>query len=366
MTELTPRERVRRFLTRQPLDRVPAFEHFWPETLPAWRQEGRLGPHEAPEDHFQYEIRHTWCLNLTADLDFGEQIVEETDETKLVRTGNYALMRVWKQRTGTPEHVGFDVTDRDGWNEKIRPHLVDESLDDRRINRDVYRETRREAENAGQYFCWGGLNVFECMHPVCGHEHMLMGMALDPDWIKDMAEVYAETIIRLLERLFEAEGEPDGLFFYEDLGFKDKPFMSPAMYKELVWPAHRRTVGWAKARGLGVILHSCGYVEAFVPGFIEAGVDCLQALEVKAGMDLVKLKKRFGDRLSFMGGLDIRALETNDPATIDAELDAKLPAAMEGGGYCIHTDHSIPSTVEYETYRYFLDRARRIGTYPPA
>ncbi len=39
------------------------------------------------------------------------------------------------------------------------------------------------------------VNVFECMHPVCGHEYMLMGMALDPDWVKDMADTYANLII---------------------------------------------------------------------------------------------------------------------------------------------------------------------------
>jgi uroporphyrinogen decarboxylase len=110
-------------------------------------------------------------------------------------------------------------------------------------------------------------------------------------------------------------------------------------------------------------VHSCGFVEPLVPGLIEAGMDCLQAMEVKAGMDLVRLKARYGDRIAFCGGLDIRALETNDTAAIEAELAKKLPAAMAGSGYILHTDHSVSPRVGYETYRYFLERGREMGTY---
>ena len=59
------------------------------------------------------------------------------------------------------------------------------------------------------------------------------------------------------------------------------------MYNEILLPGHKRSIGWAKGRGLPVILHSCGFVEPLVPGLIEAGIDCLQVIEVKAGMDLL-------------------------------------------------------------------------------
>jgi uroporphyrinogen decarboxylase len=130
-----------------------------------------------------------------------------------------------------------------------------------------------------------------------------------------------------------------------------------------VWPAHKRTFDFCHARGLPIIVHSCGYVEPLVPGLIEAGMDCLQAMEAKAGMDLVRLKKTFGDRIAFCGGMDIRTLETNDKKVVEAELKKKLPAAMKGSGYILHTDHSVSPRVEYATYRYFLDRGRKMGTY---
>jgi uroporphyrinogen decarboxylase len=238
---------------------------------------------------------------------------------------------------------------------------VNAANDRRRIHFDLYRQVRQKCIDKDLFFCWGGVNVFECMHPVCGHEYMLMGMALDPDWVKDMCSVYADLTIRLMEILFAEAGLPDAAWFFEDMGFKEKPFMSPAMYKDIVWPAHQKTFDYCHGRGLKVLVHSCGFVEPLVPGLVEAGMDCLQAMEVKAGMDLVRIKRNFGDRLCLMGGLDVRTMVANDRAAIEAELRKKLPAACAGGGYCLHSDHSIPDQVEYETYKFFLRRGLEIG-----
>jgi uroporphyrinogen decarboxylase len=201
------------------------------------------------------------------------------------------------------------------------------------------------------------------MHPVCGHEYMLMGMAMDPEWILDMTQTFSDLTIKLQKILFEREGYPDGFWFYEDMGFKNKPFMSPAMYKDLIWPGHKKTFDYAHSIGCKVIVHSCGFVEPLVPGLIEAGMDCLQSLEIKAGMNLLKLKERYGHKIAFCGGLDIRVLETNDLDAVEELLQKHIPTVMEGSGYIIHSDHSIPMSVNYETYKFFLERARELGTY---
>ena len=363
MTPLTSKERMSRILKLQPVDRVGLFESFWQQTIDKWRKEGHLDPDELPDDHFKYDLRSLWPSNMVADLDFEEQIVEETDETKLTRDGNGALLRHWKEKAGTPEHVDFLVKDRASWQEHVRPHLLDETKYRQRIAFDEYRRVKQQCAKENLFFCWSGINVFECMHPVCGHEYMLMGMALDPDWIKDMCQVYSDLIINLMEIVFAEQGKPDGIWFYEDLGFKERPFMSPRMYKELLFPAHKKTFDYAHLLGLPVIVHSCGFVEPLVPDLIEAGMDCLQALEVKAGMDLLKLKKNFGDKIAFMGGLDIRTMTANDHQAIQAELEKKLPSAMKNSGYVVHSDHSIPNQVEYETYKFFTELALEMGTY---
>ena len=86
---------------------------------------------EVLEDHFGFDLQTFWTFNLVADLDFGAQTVEETEETILQRDGNGALLRRHKLHDSTPEHVDFLVKERRGWEEHIKPLLT---ADRRRID----------------------------------------------------------------------------------------------------------------------------------------------------------------------------------------------------------------------------------------
>ena len=358
--ELTGVERISRILKRQPTDRIGLYEHFWSDTMDYYVDQGHIPKGESPEDHFNLDIIESWSFNAVADLDFEDEIVEETEETRLVRNGNGALLRWYKTHNTTPEHVDFAVKSRKEWDE-VKEKLI--NIDTRRINFEDYRKAKAHAKKNNKFFCWSGVNVFELMHPICGHEYMLMGMAMDPDWIHDMVKVYSDLTLQLQEILFAQEGQPDGIWYYEDMGFKNRPFMSPDMYKEMIFPAHKRTVEFAHQRNMPVIMHICGYVEPLLPGIVEAGIDCLQTIEIKAGMDLQRIYKNYGDVLSLMGGIDVRALYSNDRAIIDKELMEKIPLVKQGFGYSLHSDHSIPNTVEYDTLRYFIERGLELGKY---
>jgi uroporphyrinogen decarboxylase len=360
MQEMTGKERISNILQRKPVDRIGVFEHFWDDTYRIWVQNGWIEPGTLFEDYFGHDLQLFWAFNSVANLNFGEQVIEETAETILKRDGNGALLRRHKLHDSTPEHVDFLVKDRSGWLEHIKPWLIP---DRRRINFEGYRKAKQQAAEKNRFFCWSGVNVFELIHPVCGHEHLLAGMALDPDWVVDMVETYSRLTIELQEILFAEEGYPDGIWYYEDMGFKQHPFMSPRMYRQILQPAHTRTIGWAHARRLPVIMHSCGYVEPLVPGMLEAGIDCLQVIEVKAGMDLLRLYQNFGEALSFMGGIDVRVLYHNNRSEIDAELEAKIPLVKGNYGYVLHSDHSIPNNVHPETYQYFIQKGLDLGKY---
>ena len=360
MEELTGIERITNILKRQPVDRIGFFEHFWSDTQRVWTEQGHIQLGENLADHFDFDMELCGAFNMTADLDYEPVVLAETEETITKRNGNYATLKTHKLHDATPEHIDFLVKDRGPWEESVKPKLLPER---RRIDFTAYREAKDRARKAGRFFAWSGVNVFEILKDVAGHEYMLMGMALDPDWVLDMAMTYAQLTVDLQEILFAEEGWPDGIWYYEDMGYKQHPFMSPRMYMSLIQPAHALTVGFAKANDRPVIMHSCGYIEPLLPGMIEAGIDCLQVIEVKAGMDLLKLYREFGEVISFMGGIDVRKLYTNDPAEIDAELEAKIPTVMQNFGYVLHSDHSIPNTVNYETFQYYIEKGLSVGTY---
>ncbi|HBP38017.1 MAG TPA: hypothetical protein DD640_04615, partial [Clostridiales bacterium] len=235
MEKMTGRERIGNILQRKPVDRIGLFEHFWGDTQREWVKRGWVREDDQFVDLFDFDLDLCWPFNLMADLDFAPQVVEETEETILQRDGNGALLRRHKLHDSTPEHVDFLVKERDAWEEHIKPLL---KPDRRRINFDHYRQMKRLCQEKQRFFMWSGVNVFELMHPVCGHEHLLYGMAMDPEWVIDMVDTYSGLTVELQEILFAEEGKPDGVFYYEDMGFKGHPFMSPAMYNEIIKPGH--------------------------------------------------------------------------------------------------------------------------------
>lgn len=356
---MTSIERFQRILEHKPVDRIGLHEHFWNDTHKEWVSQGHLKPEESFSQHFGYDIDESWAFDMTADLDFVPVVIDETEDTVTKKDGNGAILRRHKKHDSTPEHVGFTVQEREQWDE-IK-HLLTPS--ERRINFKDYREKKELCRQQNRFFTWSGVNVFEQIHPLCGHENLLVGMALDPEWVSEMAEVYSGLTINLMEILFAKEGKPDGIWFYEDMGYKNAPFMSPEMYRELIFPAHQKTISYAHSLGLPVVMHSCGFVEPLLPDMVRAGIDCLQAMEVKAGMDLLRIHRNFGEKIALMGGLDVRSICSNDRAWIDRELMEKIPEVKQGFGFVLHSDHSIPKTVEYENYCYFVRRGLELGTY---
>ena len=318
---MTGKERMQRILKHQPVDRIGLFEHFWNDTYKTWYEQGHVPGGQSFEDHFQFDMQECWAFNLVADLDFKQQVVAEDEDTITFLDGNGAILRRHKFHDTTPEHVDFTVKEREDW-EKIKPLLL--NPDPRRINFEGYRKVKKAAADAGRFFVWSG---------------------------------------ELQKILFEQEGYPDGIWYYEDMGYKGSPFMSPQMYRDIIKPSHIYTIHYAKEHNLPVIMHSCGFVEPLLPDMIDAGIDCLQVIEIKAGMDLLKLHKLYGDRISFMGGIDVRTLYTNDRQVVLEELEKKIPLVKQGYNYVLHSDHSIPKTVDYEVYRYFIDKGLELGRY---
>ena len=304
---LTSKERIQRIIRREPVDRIGLFEVFWGETARRWVAQGHFEKPEMASDHFGLEIRRaggqitpmSWKLiDLFANPGPSDEIVEETDTDKLVRNGNGALLRWRKSGSGAPNTSIFSSKSaRVGKSIFGRASSIRTTIRGASTLR-IIAKPARNAPDKNLFFTAGVGGAFDLMNELCGHEHVLVGMALDPDWVRDMVNVYSRVAIDLLEMLFEQAGLPDGLWVWDDLGFKHRPFMSPAMYRDLIFPAHKRLFDFAHSRGLPVILHSDGLTEPLIPDLIEAGIDCLQPLEVKAGMDPVKIKKLYGDRLA--------------------------------------------------------------------
>ena len=190
-----------------------------------------------------------------------------------------------------------------------------------------------------------------------------MAMLDDPDWVADMFMAGVEVMIQNAEEMMASGYVFDGAFLFDDMGYRNGTLFSPADYRELLFPSHKRACDFFKSKNFPIILHSCGCVQAFIPDLIEAGFTCLQLLEVKAGMDVIELKKDFGDKLAFMGGIDVRKMAHPDPDVIEEEIRTKVGITKVGGGYIYHSDHSVPDNISFQQYCCVIELVRQYGTY---
>ncbi len=352
---MTSRERIALILQHKEVDRVPIHDSPWGTTVARWRKEG-LPEDQSPASYFGFEFRGFGGNN---SLQMPTKVIEETEEYVIATTSDGATRRNWKGSTTTPELIDFAITTREIW-EEHKPRMA---MNESRVDWENQQKANHTAREAG-YFCT--LNFAPGFTKVCdmvGPERTLIAMIEDPDWVKDMFMTDARVCVAIAEEMMGRGMQFDAGWVFDDLGFKHKSFFSPALYRELLMPAHKLICDCFKSRGIPMILHTCGYSMELVPALIEAGFNCLQPLEVKAGNDLLALKKKYGDILSFMGSIDVRAMASSDPDDIVREISTKIPIAKQGGGYIYHSDHSVPDNVSFEQYCRVIELVHEYGTY---
>ena len=155
----------------------------------------------------------------------------------------------------------------------------------------------------------------------------------------------------------------DGFFIAGDVAYKRGTFMHPNVWRKHYKPWVKAITDYAHSRGLAVIYHGCGNVNAIFQDYVDIGIDGYNPLEVKAGMDVLDLRRRFGHRIAFCGNSDIQVWERGDRDAICREVLRKLNAAR-GGGYTFFSDHSVSSSVSGTTYDYIIKLVGEFGQYP--
>ncbi len=352
---MTSKERIALALQHKEADRIAIHDSPWGTTIERWRREG-LPEEVSPAEYFGYELASTGA-NLSMRM--PTDVIEETEEYRITGGMDGQVIKNWKHATSTPEYIDFMVKTRADWEE----HKFRLEWDSSRIDVEASRQAQAEAEAQGKWFSFNGAFGYDRLQGLIGSERLLMAMAEDPDWVQDMFDTVAELVCTALEEMVGMGFQFDGCFVYDDMGYRNATLFSPAMFRRFEFPNHKRVYDCAWAHGLPCILHSCGNVNAFVPGLIEAGLACLQPLEVKAQMNLVQLKRDYGEKLAFMGGIDVRKMAMADPAIIEEEIATKIGAAKVGGGYIYHSDHSVPDNISFEQYCHVMELVKKYGSY---
>jgi uroporphyrinogen decarboxylase len=351
---MTTRERVKCMFEHRDADRVPVADSPWDSTLARWRREG------LPEGADWGEFLDVDCLRIVipdGSPRYPVQVLESTPEYRVYTTQWGATKKDYFANSGALGYLDYTIKDRAAWQKaKARMQPAKDRVDWAELKQKYHHWRERDDWVMGGL--WFG---FEVTYSHMVGTNLFTAMVEDEEWVLDMVNTMLDNSIANLEMVMAEGYEFDAIMWYNDMGYKGHQFMSVPMYRRLFKDADRRAAQWAHSKGLPVYYHSCGNLGPLVAELVDAGVDMLNPLEVKAGMDPLALKDRFGDRLAFHGGLN--ALLYEDPEQMWAEMERLIPAMKENGGYIIGTDHSIPDSVSLETYRQFVARAKQLGKY---
>ena len=214
-----------------------------------------------------------------------------------------------------------------------------------------------------------GISPFEYSYMLRGMDRWFLDLGADHAFVHTLMRKLTDLMRSAVERLLEEAGDCiDVLIMGDDLGSQRAPFISTAMYRELIKPYHCELVRAIKERTEARILyHSDGNIYPLLDDLIETGVDVLNPVHVAARDmgDTARLKREFGSRLSFCGAIDTQqVLPHGTTDDVRREVRRRIKDLAPGGGYILASVHCIQPDVPPENVCALFEEAFVAGRYP--
>jgi uroporphyrinogen decarboxylase len=333
---MNSKQRVHAALRREPVDRLPIFMWFHPQTAVILARLLEV-PLSQVDLVMGNDVRMTWVNNNAA----MEGIVHEHDGE------------------GHVDPWGIHWVKAGPYNQIQRFPLIDATPDELRRYQfpREHQETllaRMEPLLAGgeEYFigCDVSPCVFEMWWRLRGLEQTVLEMASEPELTAEMfgrCADFAVTLAQAACRRFPL----DWLWTGDDVASQRSLVMSPRCWRQLIKPHLARVFAVGKAHGLWVAYHCCGALRPIIGDLVEMGLDVLNPIQCNCpGMEALELKREFGSRLSFMGGVDTQDLLPHGTADEVRRATRRLIDGMtgDGGGFILAASHTIPPETPLE------------------
>lgn len=202
-----------------------------------------------------------------------------------------------------------------------------------------------KAKNRDSVMGIGVSGVFWQLREWLGFEGLCMALLEEPELVRDMVKFWDNFISAMLDKILQ-KTIPDYLHVSEDMAYKEKAMISPAMTREFILPTWTHWGDIIHRAGCPVYdVDSDGYVGELIPLWIEAGFQVNDPIEVAAGNDLPAFRQTYGTRIAYAGGIDKRAIARGGDV-IRNEMDRLMPV-IRVGGYLPSCDHGIPPDVSW-------------------
>ena len=350
------REEFLDWMTFEGGDRIPFTEIFGPliGLKEEWAEQGAT-QEELDFSAFQYRAPKKAGIAVNNGR-LGEKKwqTEVTDKSIYYEDDLGRTLRLSKKVSTIPLPLSYPVKTMDDWL-KIKPRY--EYSEDR--FGDNWKEKAEAARNNGSALQVGIPGGFDEPRQLLGEENLCYAYYEQPELIHDILDTIGETACRVLDNVLR-EVQVDILSVHEDMAGKSGPLAGPTQVEEFIKPYYRRV--WDMASEHGVRLFdqdSDGDMNPIIQEFIDSGVNCMHPMEPAANMDIVQVREKFGEQLSFYGGIDKHILRRSKEE-IEAELEYKIPPMIKSRGCMIGLDHRIPNGTPLENYRFYIRKVWEI------
>lgn len=334
----------------------------WDDTLDRWRKEG-LPADVHLSEYFGCDRIEFVPINLNPAVpvipSFEIETLEEYDTYRIIIDGDGAKKKVFKEHRmkSMDQWLQYPIKDRRTWREykkRLNPYSP--------ARYPLWWSEKKKQYKERDYSL--GIRVgslFGWIRNWIGLENLSYLLSDNPSLIEEINEYVEYFIIETIKRALE-EVKFDFAHFWEDMAYKSGSLVSPSFVKKYMAPHYKRITEFLYSKGIDIItLDSDGNIWELIPMWLECGINAVVPNEVAAGMDVVKMRKKFGKNLMIIGGIDKRVL-AKGKKEIKKEIMRKVPYLLSmGGGYFPAIDHAVPPDVPFENYVYYLQLVKKLG-----
>jgi len=355
---MTHRERFRRICRYQAVDRAPYWTTGgWTQTMRRWHAEGfPEGANLAK--YFGAEETHGIGIYYGPWPMFEVEVLRVDGPKQLMRNHEGIIMEVYVEDSdrAMPHWREFPVKTRDDYRKILRPRLTGPVED--RFPADWADRCRRWRDRTDPLCLFGDRwsGFFGPLRNMMGLENLIYAFYDDPALVEEMMDDICDNVIAISTKILD-DTDIDYWAFWEDMGMKTGPLLSPGLFRRYMVPRYRRVCDFLRSRGVDLIfVDSDGDVRPLIPLWLDAGLAGLWPCEIAASMEPAPIKAKYGRDLLLFGGIDKRAIAAGREA-IDREL-AKVPPLVAAGGYVPMVDHSCPPDISWDNFRYYMEKLK--------
>lgn len=199
-------------------------------------------------------------------------------------------------------------------------------------------------------------DIFTMTWEMMGFENFSLALFEDETIIQLINDKVGEIVLSMFRNMSEID-YVKALWYSDDIAYTNGLMVSPDTLEKYFFPWLEKIGEIARQTNKPLIYHSDGILFDVMERLIECGINALHPIEPKA-MDIVEVKKRFGDRISLIGNIDVDLLARGTKDEIRKNVLFNIENVGFNGGYCVGSGNSIPEYVNLDNYITMIETAK--------